>query len=213
MNQLNFVCICLLIVFLCCSVMRRTEAFSCPTDTVVLLGDSILKNNVYVVKGVDELLREKIDGDIINLARDGATIRQTYKQIDEIPDRLNRHETAIFLSVGGNDIVELFVNGSYDVEKDGRRVNTLFLSYKQLVNELREKMNKARLILLDIYYPVSEDYRAYHPLIKRWNRLQSELTDDVVNVSRKLTNEDDFVYDIEPSDNGGEKIAELIKNW
>ena len=213
MNQFNFVCICLLIIFLCCSALRQREPFSQPTDTVILLGDSILKNNVYVVKGVDELLREKIDGDIVNLAVDGATIRQTYKQIDAIPDRLNRPDTAIFLSVGGNDIVENFVHGSYDVEKDGRRVNTLFLSYKRLIEQLREKMDKARLIVLDIYYPVSDDYREYHPLIKRWNRLQSEYTDDVVNISKTVTNSQDFVYDIEPSDKGGEKIAELIKNW
>ena len=203
--------ICLLIIFLCCSTLRRRESFSQPTDTVVLLGDSILKNNVYVMKGVDELLLEKIDGDVVSLAVDGATIRQTYKQIDAIPDQLNRPETAIFLSVGGNDIVELFVNGPYDVEKDRRRIDTLFLSYKRLIDQLREKMDKARLILLDIYYPVSDDYMAYHPLIKRWNRLQSEYTDDVVNISKTVNNSRDFVYDIEPSDKGGEKIAELIK--
>jgi hypothetical protein len=73
-------------------------------------------------------------------------------------------------------------------------------------------MDKASILLLDIYYPTDEQYKEFYPLIERWNKMQSEFADtgDVVKISKMLTQPRDFVFAIEPSDKGGKKIADSI---
>ena len=187
------------------------EGFEPRTQTIVLLGDSILKNNTYVKKGVDQFLNDSTDRDVVSLAQDGAVIGTTYKQLEHIPGDLNTNTTVCVLSVGGNNIIEDYINGSHQVE-DTEHLSTLFDSYKALVKRLREKMDKAAILLLDIYYPTDEQYKEFYPLIDRWNKMQSEFaeTGDVVKISTALTQPRDFVFAIEPSDKGGKKIADSI---
>ena len=187
------------------------EGFEPRTQTIVLLGDSILKNNTYVKKGVDQFLNDSTDRDVVSLAQDGAVIGTTYKQLEHIPGDLNTNTTVCVLSVGGNNIIEDYINGSHQVE-DTENLTTLFDSYKALVKRLREKMDKAAILLLDIYYPTDEQYKEFYPLIDRWNKMQSEFaeTGDVVKISTALTQPRDFVFAIEPSDKGGKKIADSI---
>ena len=195
--------------------MTITEGFEEKPKTILLLGDSILKNNVYVTKGVDEIMRSKTECKVITLARDKTTIGHTYKQIDEIPDNLNVPTTVVVLSVGGNDIIENYIDGPYDASEDRDYLSKLFGSYKSLVAELRKKMDKARIVLLDIYYPANNQYKEYYPLIKNWNKQQGEYSKDagieqVIKISDSLTKPQDFAFDIEPSDKGGKKIVDAI---
>jgi hypothetical protein len=200
-----------IIVFMSWRNTNLAEGFEPRTQTIVLLGDSILKNNVYVKKGVDQFLNDSTDRDVLSLAQDGAVIGTTYKQLEHIPGDLNTNTTVCVLSVGGNNIIEDYIKGSHQIE-DNEHLITLFDSYKDLVKRLREKMNKAAILLLDIYYPTDEQYKEYYPLIGLWNQMQSEFADtgDVVKISKTLTQPRDFVFAIEPSDKGGKKIADSI---
>ena len=188
-----------------------TETFEsrATKDTIVLLGDSILKNNIYVRKGVDRLLDETSECDVVSLAQDGATIGTTFKQIEEISNDLNRPTTMCVLSAGGNNIIEDYINGSHSID-DMEYLAKLFGSYKKLVLTLREKMNNAAIFLIDIYYPTDDSYKEYYPLIRKWNKLQRELSSDVIKISESLTQPRDFSFAIEPSDIGGKKIVDLI---
>lgn len=191
------------------------EAFEqSKVKTIVLLGDSILKNNSYVTKGVDELLNDSTECSIVSLARDKTTIGHTYKQIEEIPESMNDPTTVIVLSAGGNDIIEDYINGPYDADEDQSQLNRIFGSYKVLVKALRTKMDKARIYMLDIYYPTNNQYKEFYPLIKGWNEMQSEYLsgtkDRVVKISESLTKPQDFAFDIEPSDKGGKKVVDAI---
>ena len=76
-------------------------------------------------------------------------------------------------------------------------------------------MDKARIVLLDIYYPANNQYKEFYPLIKSWNKQQSEYSkgagiEGVIKISDSLTKPQDFAFDIEPSDKGGKKIVEAI---
>jgi len=192
-----------------------TEAFEQPkVKTIVLLGDSILKNNSYVTKGVDERLNDSTDCKVVSLAQDKTTIGHTYKQIEEIPDSLNNTSTVLVLSAGGNDIIEDYINGPYEAEEDQSHLNRIFGSYKLLVKALHDKMDKARIVLLDIYYPTNNQYKEFYPLIKGWNEMQVEYAstskNSLVKISESLTKSNDFAFDIEPSDKGGKKVVEAI---
>lgn len=204
-----------LLVYLNYKPSLYTEAFEqTKVETIVLLGDSILKNNSYVTKGVDERLNDSTDCKVVSLAQDKTTIGHAYKQIEEIPDSLNNTSTVLFLSAGGNDIIEDYINGPYDAEEDQSHLNRIFGSYKLLIKALRNKMDKARIVLLDIYYPTNNQYKEFYPLIKGWNEMQSEYAsgtkDGLLKISESLTNPEDFAFDIEPSDKGGKKIVDVI---
>lgn len=212
-----FVLLCFTVFMAYYNTYRMTmiEGFEEKPKTIVLLGDSILKNNVYVTKGVDEIMRSETKCKVVSLARDKTTIGHTYKQIDEIPENLNVPTTVVVLSVGGNDIIENYIDGPYDASEDRGYLRKLFGSYKSLVAELRKKMDKARIVLLDIYYPANNQYKEYYPLIKSWNKQQSEYSEgagieQVIKISDSLTKPQDFAFDIEPSDKGGKKIVEAI---
>jgi len=177
---------------------------------IILLGDSILKNNSYVEdgKGIDELLKERNIGNVRSLAMNNSHINDIYSQFTSIPSELNKDSTYIFLSAGGNDILKNFVENESEEEKD-QILNTIFKAYKKLVESIQTKMNRAKLILLDIYYPTNIKYSQHHPIIQKWNAKLEDFKKqnasgiyDVLNSSKILTSSNDFTFDIEPSSYG-----------
>jgi len=187
-------------------------------DTIILLGDSIFKNDSYVSEGksVESLLKEKTNKKIYIYAENDALINTMYTQINKIPIDLNSPSTTIFLSAGGNDILEKYVEFSNnDVPDD--YINTIFAAYKTLVKSIQTKMNKCNIVLLDIYYPNNIKYNQFKPLLEKWNNLLNSYASDkknnidkVIRISEVLTKPEDFTHDIEPSEIGGEKIATLL---
>ena len=111
------VCIIILVPYYDIYKSSLTEGFETKVKTIVLLGDSILKNNSYVTNGVDKILNESTDCEVVSLARDKTTIGHTYKQIDDIPKKLNKDTTVLVLSAGGNDNIEDYINGPYDADE------------------------------------------------------------------------------------------------
>jgi hypothetical protein len=183
--------------------------------TYILLGDSILKNNSYVKNGkaIDDILIEKTNGNTKCYAKDDSTIVDVYSQLDSIPSVLNKVSTTIFLSVGGNDILNNYADKEVSV-KDTKVLDPIFNAYKKLIKSIQTKMNDSKLVLLDIYYPTNIKFTQYKPVLEEWNKLIADFASannlQVINISNILIESTDFTLNIEPSETGGEKIANNI---
>ena len=135
------------------------ESFSSKNNkTIVLLGDSILKNNSYVSdgKGVDNILEER-NAKVFSLAENNSKIVDVYGQISKIPLDINYTSTTIFLSSGGNDILSFYVDQNGDTTDTGF-LNTMLAAYKKLVKSIQTRMNSCKIVLVDIYYPTTVSY-------------------------------------------------------
>jgi lysophospholipase L1-like esterase len=188
---------------------------------IILLGDSILKNNAYVSNGksIDDLITERNNGNIYCYAVDHSKVVDVYSQLDQIPLDLNLKSTTVFLSVGGNDIL------TYYEDQEGDSTNTsilnkIFAAYKSLIRSIQTKLSNVNIVLLDIYYPDNLKYRQYHHIIKEWNQMiytfaanTNNNIEGVLKISSLLTKQEDFSFGIEPSSIGGEKIVENILNY
>jgi hypothetical protein len=193
------------------------ESFSSNSKTYILLGDSILKNNAYVANGksVETIIIEQ-NKNIHCFAKDHSKIVDVYGQINQIPSEFNSTNTIIFLSAGGNDILSHYVYQNQDITNTSS-LNPMFSAYKHIIKSIQKKIPNAKIVLLDIYYPDNLTYKQYHSIIKEWNELlyafannSSNNIYEVIKISGALTKNQDFSFGIEPSDSGGQKIADLI---
>jgi hypothetical protein len=188
-------------------------------NNIVLLGDSILKNNSYVKNGqsIEDILREKKGDNLYCLALNNSTIVDVYSQIDSIPLELNNENTSIFLSSGGNDILSQYVDKHDSDVSDRHLLNLIFIAYKKMVKSLQTKMNKSKIVLIDIYYPNSNQFSQYKHIIQEWNNLLEKYAREksygLIQISKIVTESNDFTLSIEPSEKGGEKIARSILNY
>jgi hypothetical protein len=101
-----FVIIISIIIIFTCAYFHSLKEGLTNNDKVILMGDSVLNNSNYVPldKSVINILKTKTNN-ILNVAKDGATINDLYEQLDKIPMDFNRADTYVFISVGGNDIL------------------------------------------------------------------------------------------------------------
>jgi lysophospholipase L1-like esterase len=180
-------------------------------NNIVLIGDSVLNNSNYVPSGksvVDNLKTQTTK--VFNFAKDGATINDSYSQLDKIPLELNKTETYIFISAGGNDIL----NKSSQLTSP--EIRRLFDTYMEFIKSVRTKFGSAKINVLNLYLPANPRYQAYKSSIDQWNELIKEYSSKigemyiVINLDTLLTTPEDFVYDIEPSETGSRKIANAI---
>ena len=217
-----FILVCFIIAVSYFNTYMSTysESFNPNKQSFILLGDSILKNDAYVLNGksVCNLLLERTDGKTICLATDHSKIIDIYSQIEKIPDDLNSNNTTVFLSAGGNDILTHYVDQEND-STDTSILASMFVEYKKLIKSIHTKLPKANIVILDIYYPDNTKYKQYHQVINEWNNMiynyashpQNNIS-SVLKVSNILTKDDDFSFGIEPSTIGGEKLVETILN-
>jgi lysophospholipase L1-like esterase len=197
-----------LITFILYITYNTKEYFTLNKKTIILLGDSVFNNNSYVEKGkaVNEILQKNADENttIISLARNDSTINNIYQQLENVNIDLNDKLTTVFLSVGGNDIMNL----------QQQNLDTTFEKYKTLIGAITTKLPNVKLVLLNIYYPANTS--KYDSLIDKWNTnidLDYEYNNKniyILNLANLLKESSDFVFDIEPSITGGEKIANKI---
>lgn len=183
--------------------------------SVVLLGDSTFKNNNYVkqVNSIEQVLRREGSANIYCLAKDGATIADVYKQIDEVPTTLNNKQNVIFLSVGGNDILQN--------KNKNMNMNILFEEYERLLVDLTAKFDKCKIVLFNLYTPPNiNKIRKDDTLtdkIKQWNNsldayLYKNNNIELIDSNSLLYEPTDFVSGYEPSELGGHKIVKAILN-
>jgi len=207
----------ILSIFIICVSYWNTycEGFNSEKQTIVLLGDSIFKNDQYVSDGksVHQLLLERTNGKTICLAKDDALIANVYDQVNLIPEHLNSTTTTIFLSVGGNDILSNAQNNSNNTQF----LSTVFDSYKSLVKIIQSQFPKANIVLCDIYYPNNSKYKQYYSIIGQWNDMVQTFARNTENnilevfkISSILAKPEDFIHEIEPSAIGSQKIVDAI---
>ena len=182
-------------------------------NNIVLIGDSVLNNSNYVPSGasVSDILKTTIpEKKVFDFAKDGATISDCYAQLDKIPIELNTTETNVFISAGGNDILN----------KRGQltsvEIKKIFNDYMDFLKALRVKLSSATINILNLYMPSNPRYQSYKTSIDQWNQLLKEYSSkigemyNVINIDTLLTSPEDFVYDIEPSETASQKIANVI---
>ena len=200
------------------SYYNTIEGFQ-TAKNIVLLGDSIFKNDAYVSDGKSvENLIAKRNENIRCFAEDHSKIVDIYSPIDSIPQEFDVSNTFIFLSGGGNDILTHYVDQKQDITNTSI-LTPMFASYKNLVKSIQTRLPKAKVILVDIYYPDNLKYKQFHSIIQEWNNKiygfaenQKNNIYDVIRISQHLTKSEDFSFGIEPSSIGGKKIADLIIN-
>ena len=179
---------------------------------IVLLGDSILENSSYANPCILEILKSTSHS-VLCLAQDNSTIESTYLQLHDLTSNLNNRNTFIFVSAGGNDILNKFVYKDIQSDKH-KNIHNIFHEYQSLVLSLKKKMNLSNIILLNIYYPYDEYYKSYYPLIKEWNNLLKDFClkngFKLLNIADIMTMKEDFSFDIEPSSVGSQKISKAI---
>jgi lysophospholipase L1-like esterase len=194
------------------------ESFNAEKQKIILLGDSIFKNDAYVSDGqsVDEILKNRTNGKTLCLAADHSKIVDVYEQIGNIPDSLNTNLTTVFLSVGGNDILTHYVDKEND-NTDTSILSVMLSSYKKVMQNIRDKLPKANIVVLDIYYPENMKYKQYHSIINEWNTMlynyageSKNRINGVFKISNILTQPEDFSFGIEPSAIGSKKMVESI---
>ena len=208
--------VCFIITMAYWNTLHFKEAFNPNSQYFLLLGDSILNNQIYVSNGksVNELLYDRTNKRTINLAKNEATIQDVYNQIAKIPDNLkSSSDTTIFLSVGGNDILFQSTDNNKG-QIDSKVLNTIFSAYKPLIKTIKTIMPNSQIVPLDIYYPDNIKYRQYHKVIREWNEKLYDYAKNnhisVLRISDVLFKPEDFTLGIEPSEIGGEKIVNVI---
>jgi hypothetical protein len=186
------------------------ESFSTST-VIVLLGDSILKNESYVKTGLSvcEYVKSKTSSTYCYAMND-STIVDVYSQLEQIPLDLNDPNCSIFLSIGGNDILTNHI-------EDKESLRPMFIAYTKLIRSIKTKMDKSKLFLVNIYYPSNLKYSQYTPILAEWNKMIDDYAYDstnniagVVRLNELLREKSDFTHEIEPSESGGLKIAQAI---
>ena len=84
------------------------------------------------------------------------------------------------------------------------------------LNALRAKLSNVKINIMNLYLPANPRFQSYQKSIDKWNHLINQNSSkvgemyNVVDLNTLLTTYSDFVYDIEPSESGSEKIATII---
>ena len=206
-----------------CSSFIESFSSNKSSRAIVLLGDSILKNNSYVPNGkaVDNILEERSlkndkNIELYSLAENNSKIVDVYSQINKMPLDINIKSTTIFLSSGGNDILSFYIDQHGDTTDTGF-LNTMLAAYKKLVKSIQTRMDLCQIVLLDVYYPTSNQFAQYKPILEEWNSLIATYAREnslgLLQISQIVTSNDDFTLGIEPSEKGGEKIAQSILDY
>jgi hypothetical protein len=175
------------------------------------MGDSALNNSAYVPAGksVFDYLKQKTIN-IYNFAKDGATIQDCYDQLDKIPSDFNNSNTYLFISVGGNDILNIRgILNNVDIDN-------LFRKYLDFINALKAKLGSVNINICNLYLPADPRYQNYKSSIDQWNQLIQKSSNrvgamyNVVDFYSLLKDPNDFIYGIEPSAEASIKIANII---
>ena len=206
-----FIIIISIIIIIGCAYFKSLKEGLTNINNIVLIGDSILNNSNYVPSGksVVDILKTKTQK-VFNFAKDGATISDCYGQLDKISIELNKPETFVFISAGGNDIL------NKRGQLTSAEIRKIFNDYMDFIKALRVKLSNSKINILNLYMPSNPRYQSYKSSIDLWNQLLKEYSSkigemyNVVNMDTLLTSPEDFVYDIEPSEIASQKIAEVI---
>jgi hypothetical protein len=201
----------IIIIFILFCKKSFIEKFD-NNKNVFLIGDSILQNKLYASPSIEDYLSKQINNNnLFFYAEDNTTISQCINQINQIDTDYNNNNSFIFISIGGNDILNKIVyinNPTIEI------LNNIMLDYTNLIEKLLLKINKSNIILLNLYYPKNSYFHKYYNYIDKWNSFIHEFSRKnnckVLNLTKIMENPNDFSFRIEPSVIGGEKISNNI---
>ena len=171
-----------------------------------------MNNSNYILsegKSVPDLIK-KGHSNTYNFAKDGAVITECVSQIEQIPADKDVSQTYIFVSAGGNNIL----NNHFTISKE--MIDTFFQQYSTLLHSLKSKFPKAQIYLLTLYYPLDSRYNSLYPFVEQWNTLLSEFVEQngtqfkLIRTNKLMISKADFTNAVEPSETGGAKIASAI---
>jgi hypothetical protein len=192
------------------------------TRHIVLLGDSIFDNALYVPGGpsvIEHLRRILPDGDLATMiALDGATVSSVFRQLERIPD----DATHLILSAGGNDALwmagNIFSQTTDDIRSSLQRIAELVTEftaeYRRLIIELREL--RLPLVTCTVYDSVpgldSSEITGLCVFNDTITRTAFEIGATLIDLRTICNETSDYstISPIEPSASGGGKIARAI---
>ena len=219
----------LLVFFLLCIIVfvplyrmlyKNNKESLINMPNIVLIGDSMLNNSNYIEKtredkdlSIPGLIKSSDAINLYNYAKDSATIDDCYTQINsinKIPITKTPKNTTIFISAGGNNIV----NESNRSGINNDTISMLFNKYSKMVLTIKRQFNGTTIYLLTLYKPTDPAYSKLYKYIDQWNVKLLDFAKKnglkVLQTNILLTKDEDFVYGIEPSEIGGKKIADEI---
>ncbi len=190
---------------------------------IVLIGDSIFDNGIYVKEGEDVIhqLRKLVPTgcEVTLLAKDGSVLEDIYLQINELPFST----THIIMSAGGNDGLELqnkfLFNKCADMESAINLLADIKESFNRIYLNIIHAIGKKNIpfTLCTIYEPPLYDPRTGRIFLTAL----SLLNDTIVKIANKnkipyidlrtiCTENFHFANPIEPSYEGSKTIAKAI---
>jgi hypothetical protein len=189
---------------------------------LALLGDSTLDNGAYTSGGpavIDHLSRLLPEEDRATLlALDGATTHGIENQLDRMPEEA----TDAVLSIGGNDAVmeipvleEPVGHVSEALTELSRATDRFEEAYRNCLKEvLQAGLPTTVCTIYNGGFEASGQQRVIDAALTMWNDviLQAALDHEcpVIDLRRVCTSRDDYTQQIEPSEQGGRKIAEAL---
>ena len=199
------------------------------TKTLVLLGDSIIDNGVYVRPGEPDVatqVRRRLKGWSVDLrAVDGSVATDVLRS--QLAEPLPKG-AAVFLSAGGNDAlgqVSLLADPSPTTFADAlAQLATVRDAFRARYAALADAVRAAagRVMAATIYHPaftgLEEMYqRPAEGALAAFNDvIQVEARRcgfDVLELRALFDSAEDYANPIEPSAKGGEKIAKAVAEW
>ena len=210
MNNLIFITIILFFIFLFYHsfFLSYKENFD-KNKQIILLGDSILENSNYVEQyfSVESNIKKEHPY-VLNLAQDRAVIDNLSLQITHLKKKKINKNDIIFISVGGNDIINHYRFKKKEKIKD---LKSLFNKYGKTILRFKNTASN-QIVLLNIYAPPK--VKDYHNIIDLWNKKQkvfaSENNIKILDIHSLVNHESHFIKNIEPSRDGGRIIADAI---
>jgi hypothetical protein len=207
------------------AVLLSTKARSgSSVSHIVLLGDSVIDNNAYVGGGPDvaaQLDTVLSGGKVTCLARDGAVIAEVISQLVQVP----KDATHLVISAGGNDALQqshFLHEAASSVEQVLRKFSEIQAGFRQQYRQMLDLAHKQRLpvAVYTVYDPRFQDPTQRLIASVALSVINDVITREVFSRGldlidlRVLFNEDrDFANAIEPSVQGGMKLAEAIRHF
>ncbi|RWB92862.1 MAG: SGNH/GDSL hydrolase family protein [Mesorhizobium sp.] len=195
------------------------------TNRIVLLGDSVFDNRAYVTGGADVLahlvLQLPIGWSADLLAVDGSVMAGVRQQLDSVP----ADATHLVVSMGGNDALGV----SSVLDAPSRSVADALLRLAEIREQfcleyrstldavLAVKLPTAVCTIYDVRYPNPEERRIVVTALSVLNdcitRAAAGRGVPVIDLRIICDKDGDFANAIEPSEQGGGKIAAAIVSF
>jgi lysophospholipase L1-like esterase len=200
---------------------------------IVLLGDSIIDNGAYVRPGEPDVTRQVQDrlpgATVVKRALDGAKVENVLRdQLNDLTD-----DDFVVLSVGGNNALEHVglleesskvkfleaLNKLWDIRKGFEA------KYRRLMERIAEvQPDPTKVTVMTIYDPCfvgssyPEEYqKAAEAAVSMFDdviqREAASMEYTVMELRELFTDKGDYANPIEPSAQGGDKIAEALAEW